>query len=51
MERLAGTRKILEDSLKQKNWFTGLLEKVEKKSGVDRLYIVTGNNSVRDYNL
>ncbi|CAH8442267.1 unnamed protein product [Schistosoma rodhaini] len=43
MEKLAGTRKILEDSLKQKNWFTGLLEKVEKKSGVDRLYIVTGS--------
>ncbi|VDQ01085.1 unnamed protein product [Trichobilharzia regenti] len=42
MDKLAGTRKILEDSLRQKNWFTDLLEKAEKKTNVDRLYIVLG---------
>ncbi|KAK4473354.1 hypothetical protein MN116_002760 [Schistosoma mekongi] len=43
MEKFAGTRKALEDSLRQKNWFTDLLEKAEKKSGIDRLYIVAGS--------
>ncbi|CAH8466073.1 unnamed protein product [Heterobilharzia americana] len=42
MDKLAGSRKILEDSLHQKNWFNDLLEKAEKKTNVDRIYIVLG---------
>lgn len=35
-------RAKLEKKLKEKNQFTDLLELVEKKTGVDRLYLVLG---------
>ena len=37
-----GWRAKLDNALKEKNFFTDLLQKIEEKTGVRRLYIVIG---------
>ncbi|XP_014668186.1 PREDICTED: receptor expression-enhancing protein 5-like isoform X1 [Priapulus caudatus] len=45
-ERVMGWKKDVNDWLHEKNCFTDTLEKVEKKTGVDRLYIFSGGAGV-----
>lgn len=48
-ESLATYQKYLKEKLQEKNAVTDVLQKIEEKTGVQRIYVVYGENNLADF--